>query len=85
MLKLKVVVSLETGIIDTGSFGIRTEGPPNDRRSTSARVQATVPQCCCAAATCDLNTQFRAHILLWQSRGQEVTFECAIARDMIIF
>jgi len=37
-LKLKVVFSLETGIIDTGSFGFRTEGLPTDRRSSSARV-----------------------------------------------
>jgi hypothetical protein len=37
-LKLKVVFSPETGIIDTGSFGFRTECPPTDRRSASARV-----------------------------------------------
>jgi hypothetical protein len=65
-LKLKVVFSPETGIIDTGSFGFRIECPPTDRRSAPARVQATVPQCCCVA-TRDVNTQIHTHTLLLQS------------------
>jgi hypothetical protein len=39
-LKLKVVFSLETGIIDTGSFGFRKEGSPTDRRSASVTCKS---------------------------------------------